>query len=70
MKEISEMIELKFYEVLNHKMLLQDFEPWVYKTHELESELPEGIYTDLISLNFKEKYAHNQLEKIQRTGSQ
>lgn len=64
MKEISEHIELKFYEVLKHKISIQDFEQWVYETKELELELPEDSYTDLISMNYKDKYAHNDLEKI------
>ncbi|MGB3466054.1 MAG: hypothetical protein WBA74_12320 [Cyclobacteriaceae bacterium] len=64
MKEISEYTELKFYEVLKHKISIQDFEQWVYETKELESELPEDTYTDLISLNYKDKYAYNELEKI------
>jgi hypothetical protein len=64
MKEISEHIQLRFYEVLKHKINIQDFEEWVYATKELELELPENTYTDLISLNYKGKYAHNELEKI------
>ena len=64
MKEISEHIEQKFYEALKHKISIRDFEQWVYETKELELELPEDTYTDLISLNFKDKYAHNELEKI------
>lgn len=64
MKEISEHIELKFYEALKHKISIQDFEQWVYRTKELELELPEDTYTDLISLNYNDKYAHNELEKI------
>ncbi|XLS28901.1 hypothetical protein ACJD0Z_17105 [Flavobacteriaceae bacterium M23B6Z8] len=64
MKEINEDTELKFYEVLKHKISIQEFEQWVYETKELESELPEDTYTDLISLNYKDKYAHNELEKI------
>ena len=64
MKEISEHTELKFYEVLKHKISIQDFEQWVYETKELESELPEDTYIDLISLNYKDKHAHNELEKI------
>ena len=64
MKEISEHFELKFYEVLKHKISIQDFEQWVYRTKELELKLPEDTYTDLISLNYKGKYAHNELEKI------
>ena len=64
MKEISEYTEQKFYEVLKHKISIQDFEQWVYGTKELESELPEDTYTDLISLNYKDKYVYNELEKI------
>lgn len=64
MKEISEHIELKFYEALKHKISIQDFEQWVYVTKELELELPEDTYIDLISLNYKGKYVHNDLEKI------
>lgn len=64
MKGISEHIEFKFYEALKHKISIQDFEQWVYETKELELELPEDTYTDLISLNYKGKFAHNELEKI------
>jgi hypothetical protein len=46
------------------RLRIQDFEQWVYETKELEVGLPENTYTDLISLNYKEKYAHNELEKI------
>ncbi len=60
MKEISEHTELKFYEVLKHKISIQDFEQWVYETKELESELPEDTCINLISLNYKDKYAYNE----------
>lgn len=64
MKKISEHTELKFYEVLKHKISIQEFERWVYKTQELEIELPEDTYTELISLNYKDKFAQNELERI------
>jgi len=64
MKDISEYIEQKFYEVLKHKISIQDFEQWVYNTNELESVLPKEAYIDLISLNYKAKYAHIDLGKI------
>ena len=64
MKKISEHTELKFYEVLKHKISIQEFERWVYKTQELEIELPEEAYTELISLNYKDKFAQNELERI------
>lgn len=64
MNDISYYIELKFHEVLEYKISIQDFEQWVYETKALEEELPEHIYTNLLSLNYKDKYAHNELEKI------
>lgn len=64
MSKISENVELKFYEVLKHKISIQDFEQWVYESKELEGELPEDSYIDLISLNFKSKYILNNLENV------
>ncbi|MEH0152583.1 hypothetical protein V6R21_00475 [Limibacter armeniacum] len=64
MNRVYEDIEFKFYEVLKHKFDIKEFEQWVYQTKELESELPEEIYTDLISINYKDKYVHNELENI------
>ncbi|WP_338767804.1 hypothetical protein WAF17_06520 [Bernardetia sp. ABR2-2B] len=64
MRKISEHIEQKFYEVLKYKVSIQNFEQWVYNTKELEMELPPNSYLDLISLNFKEKYIHLELEKV------
>ncbi len=66
MKDLSEQTERKFYEVLNREISIQDFEQWVFKTKALESELPEETYTELISLNFKDKFAQIQLDKIVR----
>jgi hypothetical protein len=64
MTEFKEHIEFKFYEVLKHKMNVEDFEKWLYASKELETELPENLYIDLISLNYKSKYVHNELEKL------
>jgi hypothetical protein len=36
MKETKEHIELKFYEVLKHRISLQEFENWVYELKELK----------------------------------
>jgi hypothetical protein len=63
-KQISEHIEEKFYKVLMHKIGIQDFEKWVYATSELETELEEDVYIEIVSLNYKSKFAHDELEKI------
>ncbi|NVN19871.1 hypothetical protein GUA46_16140 [Muricauda sp. HICW] len=61
---IDDKIELRFYQVLKHQMSIQDFETWVYNSKELEQNLPEDLYLDLISLNYKSKYALNDLTKL------
>ena len=64
MKSISEHIALKFYEALNHKIDLTVFEQWVYHTKELETELSEETYLELVSLNYKSKHILSDLEKV------
>ncbi len=63
MPELRKDIEQKFYDVLKHRIDLASFESWLYQ-NDLETELPEGKYIDLISLNYKDKYAHNELENL------
>lgn len=55
---VNNMIEvnpnrIKFYEYLNGDIDRRQLENWVYETKELEKELPEDHYTDLISFSFK-----------------
>ena len=63
MTVIREDIEQKFYDVLKHQLNLQEFEQWLY-VNDIESELPNGLYMNLISLNFQDKYVYNNLEKL------
>ena len=44
---------VKFYEFLNGDINKVQLENWVYETKELEKELPEDHYIDLISFAFK-----------------
>ena len=44
---------IKFYEFLNGDIEKEELEKWVYETKELEKELPEDHYVDLISSSFK-----------------
>lgn len=43
----------KFYEFLNGDIDTETLENWVYSTKELENELPEDHYVDLVSYAFK-----------------
>lgn len=44
---------IKFYEFLNGDIEREELEKWVYQTKELENELPQDHYVDLISFPFK-----------------
>lgn len=45
-------------------MSIDEFETWLYADKHLKYYLPEQIYVDLISLNFKEKYILHELYKL------
>ena len=59
-------IELKFYILLRGNLNIQEFEKWVYETDEgmLDEYFGRGFYFELASLNYKNKYAINELEKL------
>jgi len=46
---------IPFYEFLNNDTKKEQFEKWVYENSELETELGEEQYVELISYNFRNK---------------
>lgn len=65
MNEIT-IFEKQFYEVLQKKISVNNFESWVYSTPEIESLYGEIFYFDLMNLNYRNKYIILELEKIIR----
>lgn len=59
-------IELKFYNLLMGNLNIQEFEKWVYEIDEelVDEHFGRGFYFELASLNYKNKYATNDLEKL------
>ncbi|ETA81392.1 hypothetical protein T472_0206690 [Youngiibacter fragilis 232.1] len=59
-------IELKFYNLLMRNLNIQEFEKWVYETDEelVDEHFGRGFYFELASLNYKNKYAINDVEKL------
>lgn len=59
-------IELKFYDLLRGNLNVQEFEKWVYETDEelLDEHFGSGFYFELASLNYRNKYVINELEKL------
>ncbi|GAA5022096.1 hypothetical protein GCM10011506_01590 [Marivirga lumbricoides] len=49
---------------VSKKLTSDEFEEWVYSCQELESELGEELYTELISLDFRDKSNRIEVEKI------
>ncbi len=64
MIKVDDYIELKFYQVLKQKISIRDFESWIYNTQELEKKLSDDLYLDLISMDYKSKYALNDLNGL------
>ncbi len=46
-----------FYEFLDGQLRIQEIESWIYRTPDLEGDLEEEIYSELIEFNFKDKYS-------------
>lgn len=63
MKQEIKDIQTQFYQVIKRKLSINDFELWLYNTPEIGNYLSEEFYTDLISLNYNDKYILNNLEK-------
>ena len=68
-QEQNKMIELnkiesQFFNLLDDKISISDFEKWVYKSEWLENELEADEYVDLISLNYGTSSAKYEIGKI------
>lgn len=59
-------VEQIFYNLLKGSLNIQQFEKWVYETDEvmIDEYFGRGFYFELASLNYKNKYAINDLEKL------
>ncbi|GAA0075995.1 hypothetical protein UT300005_03730 [Clostridium sp. CTA-5] len=59
-------IELEFFDLLRQGLNIQEFEKWVYNIDEklLIEYYGYNFYFELISLNYKDKYVMNELEKL------
>ena len=64
MNKIKESTESTFYKVLKREISIKYFEQWVYENKTLEHELPKDSYLDLISINFKDKFALIEIENV------
>jgi hypothetical protein len=54
MAMFADHIKEGFFQLLNEKISINDFEEWVYEySNQLEKELNPSVYLDLISLDYK-----------------
>lgn len=56
MTKLSDENKIEFYKFLNGSISVPDLEEFIYNHPELEQQLDKGIYLELISLDFKDKY--------------
>jgi len=52
------------FNFLIHETSAQEFEKWLYSEKELELRIGSESFIDIVSLNYKNKYVSNDLEKI------
>jgi hypothetical protein len=64
LEKVKENIESIFYKVLKKKISVEYFEQWVYENKSLEHKLPKDSYLELISINFKDKFALIEIERV------
>jgi hypothetical protein len=67
MPNFSELpVEIKnmFFSFMMDKMQIDEFENWVYQSHELEEVLDEANYLSLISFEYKQKGARLELVEL------
>lgn len=59
-------IELIFYKVIKNEISITEFEKWLYSVDEdiISNNFDEDFYFELISINYKNISAYNELEKI------
>jgi len=59
-------IELKFYDLLRGNLNAHEFEKWVYEIDQelLNAHFGRGFYFELASLNYRNKYVLNELERL------
>lgn len=58
---MTEDNNIKFYDFLEGSITLNDIENFIYSTKSLESQIDSDVYLDLVSLNYKDKYAETTL---------
>ena len=64
MKQAKLDIQFKFYQIIRNELSVLDFEKWLYDTPEIEEYLGNDFYMDLLNINYKSKYALNELENL------
>ena len=57
MTSLSQKNKIEFYKFLNGDINVSDLENFIYKQSDLEQQLDKDTYLELISLDFKDKYA-------------
>jgi len=61
---VNESNKIEFFKFLNGDISISDFENFIYNTTELEQQLDENIYFELISNDFKDKNVITRLSNL------
>ena len=55
---------ISFLDFIEKRTEIKEFENWIYETQSLEEELPAEIYTELISLDYKDMSIRNTITEL------
>lgn len=61
---VNESNKIEFFKFLNGDISISDFENFIYNTTDLEQQLDENIYFELISNDFKDKNVITRLSNL------
>lgn len=64
MKPLPDHLKIKFFKFLYGEESVNTFEQWVYETDDLENQLTNDDYLNLISLDFSEQNSQYEAGKI------
>ena len=62
----KEEIQLFLYRTMRQEIPLHKFELWLYECDELEHIIGNKLYFEFLSINFRDKYAFHNAEKLIR----
>lgn len=59
-QDVQEM----FYKIYKKEIIIEEFENWLYENDSIENCIGEKLYFQLLNINYRNKYAEHEVEKL------